>query len=165
MSTYYLLFGSASVLIFLASALAAPTALPAAEQAAVFKAAGYKLKGKAWRLCDTGKSGAPSTPGSIQEVRDLNGDGLPEAVVTEESTFCYGNTGTGYTVVSKLPTGSWKAIAAGVGIPNFLATKGAGGWPDIEVGGPSFCFPVMRWNGSEYKQSRYQYEGKPCRPR
>jgi hypothetical protein len=26
------------------------------------------------------------------------------------------------------------------------------------------CFPVLRWNGREYKQQRWQYDGKPCRP-
>jgi len=36
--------------------------------------------------------------------------------------------------------------------------------PDMSVGGPGFCFPVLRWNGKAYVQNRYQYEGKACRP-
>ena len=36
------------------------------------------------------------------------------------------------------------------------------GWPDIQVGGPGFCFPVLRWNGKEYILNRHEYEGKPC---
>jgi hypothetical protein len=67
-------------------------------------------------------------------------------------------------LVSKQADGSWKRIAAAQGIPTFLGTKGAGDWPDIEVGGPGFCFPVQRWNGREYVLHHHSYEGKPCRP-
>ena len=97
-------------------------------------------------------------------MRDLNGDGLPEAVITEGGTYCYGNTGTGFRIVSKQKAGGWRLITAETGIPTFLATKGVGGWPDIEIGGPGFCFPVHRWNGKAYAPARFQYEGKPCRP-
>ena len=48
-------------------------------------------------------------------------------------------------------------------MPDFLATKGVGGWPDIEMGGPGFCFPVWRWNGKAYALNRFEYEGKPCK--
>jgi hypothetical protein len=48
-------------------------------------------------------------------------------------------------------------------VPRFLATRGKDGWPDLEVGGPGFCFPVQRWNGRAYAQHRMEYEGKPCR--
>ena len=50
------------------------------------------------------------------------------------------------------------------GLPQFLKTQGAQGWPDISVGGPGFCFPVQRWNGREYKLQRWEYEGKACKP-
>ena len=49
-------------------------------------------------------------------------------------------------------------------MPDFLATKGVGGWPDIEMGGPGFCFPVWRWNGKAYALNRFEYEGKRCKP-
>jgi len=45
-----------------------------------------------------------------------------------------------------------------------LKTRGAGGWPDILVGGPGFCFPVERWNGKAYELHRFEYEGKRCKP-
>tara|TARA_R110002073_G_scaffold294100_2_gene459815 strand:+ start:2230 stop:2580 length:351 start_codon:yes stop_codon:yes gene_type:complete len=101
--------------------------------------------------------------GGVQEVRDVNSDGRPEAIITEGGTFCYGNTAAGYRLVSKQANGSWKLITQDTGIPILLSTKGAGGWPDIEIGGPGFCFPVVRWNGKEYVLHRRQYEGKPCR--
>ena len=152
---------SASIIVFSASVFGAPTKLSPADEAAAFRAAGYTFKGRQWRACD---DPAPSyVPGAIEEVRDLNGDGQPEAVVTEGSTNCYGNTGYGYSLVSKQAGGGWKLITKGTGILNILTTKGAGGWPDIEIGGPGFCFPVERWNGQKYVLQRHQYEGKPCR--
>jgi hypothetical protein len=137
--------------------------LSAADKTAAFKAAGFKLAGGKWQGC--GDPGTDSyEAGAIDIVRDLNGDGRPEVVITEGSTFCYGMTGTGFTLLSKQANGAWKMITASQGIPEFLATKGVAGWPDIEVGGPGFCFPVVRWNGREYALHRHQYEGKLCRP-
>jgi hypothetical protein len=140
----------------------APLKLAPADEAAAYQAAGFTLKGKQWRNCDDPSPGY--VPGEIAEVRDLNGDDRPEAVITEGGTFCFGNTGTGYTVVSKQADGTWKKITSNMGIATFLPAKGRDGWPDIEVGGPGFCFPVLRWNGREYAVNRHQYEGKPCRP-
>ena len=156
-----ILVASAPMMLFCASVLGAPAKLAPSDEAAAFRAAGFTLKGKQWRACD---DPTPTyTPGAIEEVRDLNGDGRPEAVITEGGTFCYGNTGVGYSLVSKQANGSWKLISNGTGILNFLTTKGVGGWPDIEIGGPGFCFPVERWNGNKYVLQRKQYEGKPCR--
>ncbi len=134
------------------------------EQSAVFKAAGFTLKGKEWRACDTGDSGAPYDPGTIQEVRDLNGDGRPEVVVTEGGTYCYGHAGVGFVLVSNQADGRWRLMAGRTGIPEFLKTRGVDGWPDISVGGPGFCFPVERWNGKEYALHRFEYQGKRCKP-
>jgi hypothetical protein len=155
------LFPAILVVLFCAPILASPTKLSPADEAAAFKAAGFKLKGKQWRACDD--QSASYTPGAI-EVRDLNGDGRLDALVTEGSGDCYGNTGVAYSLVSQQANGSWKLMSQGVGMATFLPTKGAGGWPDIEVGGPGFCFPVLRWNGSEYVEHGHQYEGKPCHP-
>jgi len=148
-----------------ASVLAqSPASLTPADQAAAFRAAGFKRIAGKWQAC--GDPGTASyEPGRIDTVRDINGDGRPDAVITEGGTYCFGNTGTGYTVVSKQANGSWKQITGGPGIPTFLPRRAATGWPDIEVGGPGFCFPVERWNGSAYVLNRHQYEGKPCRPR
>lgn len=151
------------MMLFSASVFGSPAKLSPQEETAVFKAAGYTLKGKEWRLCDDPT--ASYTAGDIREVRDLNGDGRPEAVVTEGSSYCYGNTAIAFSLVSKQADGSWILVAHGTGIPDFLDTRGVGGWPDIEIGGPGFCFPVVRWNGQSYVLHRHQYEGKACRPR
>jgi hypothetical protein len=154
------LFAAILVVLFCTPMLASSTELSPADEAAAFKAAGFTLKGKQWRACDD--NSASYTPGAIEQVRDLNGDGRPDALVTEGSTDCYGNTGVGYSLVSQQANGTWKLMTKGIGMVSFLTTKGVGGWPDIEVGGPGFCFPVLRWNGKEYVLHGHQYEGKPC---
>ncbi|HKT16200.1 MAG TPA: hypothetical protein VJR87_12440 [Allosphingosinicella sp.] len=152
-----------SLAAFTASPLLAQPNLSAGDRTAAFQAAGFKLKGGQWQACgDPGT--ATYAPGAIDTVRDLNGDGRPEAVISEGSLFCFGGTEVGYSIVSKQQDGSWKQVTSGAGIPNFLATKGVAGWPDIEVGGPGFCFPVERWNGKAYALHRHEYEGKACRP-
>lgn len=156
-----ILFAGMQIMLSCAPALAAPATLATADEAGAFKAAGYTLKGKQWNKCDDPSSSY--TPGAIAEVRDVNNDGRPEAVITEGGTFCHGHTGAGYSLVSKQADGKWKLITAGTGILQFLPTKGVGGWPDIEIGGPGFCFPVERWNGRQYALQRHQYEGKACR--
>lgn len=139
----------------------ATTGLSDADRAAVFKAAGAVHRDGKWIICgdDPSPSGA-----SIDEVRDLDGDGRPEAVVSEGGTFCYGFTGTGFQLLGRQADGSWRRITQDIGIPEFLETKGVDGWPDISIGGPGFCFPVQRWNGREYAVQRHEYEGKPCKP-
>lgn len=144
-----------------AGADSAGVTLSDADKMAVFKAAGAVQKKGMWLMCadEPNPSGA-----TIESVRDLNGDGRPEAVVTEGGTFCYGRAEAGYALLSKQADGSWRVMTGGGGIPEFLKTRGAGKWPDISIGGPGFCFPVERWNGKEYALNRFEYEGKRCKP-
>lgn len=156
------------VLALTTAPLLAQVTLTPADQAAAFRAAGFKRVGGQWQAC--GDPGTASyTPGAIEQVADLNGDGRPEAVVTEGSTFCFGSTEVGYALVSKQANGSWKLVTGGPGIVTVLPTPAKilaanGGWPDLEIGGPGFCFPVERWNGREYVLQRHQYEGRACKP-
>ncbi|MET0307806.1 MAG: hypothetical protein ABW023_03775 [Sphingomonas sp.] len=125
---------------------AKPAALTPAQRNAVFKAAGAERRGAKWLLC----SDQPDPQGAtIESISDLNGDGRAEVVVTDGGTFCYGNTGTGFVLLSQQADGSWKQMAGETGIATFLKTRSLG-WPDLEVGGPGFCFPVSRWSGKEY---------------
>lgn len=141
--------------------LLAAAALPAVEQAAVYRAAGATRRGAKWVLC----AEEPRPEGlAVDLYRDLNGDGRPEAILSEGGTFCYGATGVGYSFVSKQADGAWRALSAGSGMVTPLKTKGAGGYPDLSIGGPGFCHPVHRWNGRAYALQRHEYEGKPCRP-
>ncbi len=154
---------SVLVLALVATPANSQTQLSSADRAAAYRAAGFKLVGKQWRSCDA-PSGSVYQPGSIEESRDLNGDGRPDAIITEGSTFCYGGDEVGFSIVSKQANATWRLITSGTGVATVLKTRGAAGWPDIEVGGQGFCFPVQRWNGKEYRTVRYQYEGRVCRP-
>ncbi len=159
-------FAAIAVVVIAIAALPQPAraqaaaGLSAVDRVAVFKAAGaVRQKNGHWVIC----TDDPDTHGaSIDEVRDLNGDGRPEAVVNEGGSFCNGATGTRFSLVSKQADGSWRGMLASEGMAEFLQTKGKDGWPDVSIGGPGFCFPVMRWNGREYAMNRNEYEGKRC---
>jgi hypothetical protein len=144
-----------------AESASAGMTLSEADRLAVFKAAGAVQKKGMWVICD-----GPDAAGgaSIESVRDLNGDGRPEAVVSEGGTYCYGRAEAGFKLLSKQADGSWRVMTSNNGMAGFLKTRGVGGWPDISVGGPGFCFPVQRWNGKTYELNRFEYEGKRCKP-
>jgi hypothetical protein len=149
--------------LLLIAAASATSELSETDRGAAFKAGGFKLQDGQWRACEDPGT-ASYVPGAIETVRDLDGDGRPEAVITESSSFCYGGEGVAFSLVSKQTDGGWKLMANSPGIATFLTTKGIAGWPDLEVGGPGFCFPVMRWNGKAYVLHRHEYQGKACKP-
>ncbi|HLO19354.1 MAG TPA: hypothetical protein VK192_02540 [Sphingomicrobium sp.] len=149
-------------MLLLAALIAA--AIPPADEAAIFGTAGFTRRGGKWRTdCDDpGSSGYE--PGAIDTYKDLNGDGRPEAIVTEGGSFCYGITGTGFWLLSKQADGRWATLYHSQGMAELLTTRGVGRMPDISVGGPGFCFPIVRWDGKACVQNRLEYEGKACRP-
>lgn len=138
--------------------------LTSAQRAAILTAAGFERAGSEWKGCG-GTSDLITDESWIEggAIRDLNNDGRPEVVLGDSSSACYGMTGQGYAILTATDAG-WKVVDGGAGIPSFLATRSVGGWQDIEVGGPGFCFPVLRWNGKAYAIHRHEYEGKPCSP-
>ncbi len=152
-----------------ACAQEAADAQPAAMQgdlpddAEIFAAAGFRKVGEGWSKCDDPGT-ASYEPGAILQRDDMNGDGLTDAFVTEGSSYCFGATGYGYTLVSRQADGAWRVMDENTGIPTALATRGVDGWPDIELGGPGFCLAVLRWNGQEYRLDRHAYQGQPCNP-
>ena len=155
-----IVFTSIAIALVASEALAGPRLAPADETAA-FRAAGFKRVAGKWQAC--GDPGSLSyQPGNINTARDINGDGLLDAVISEGSVACFGQSEVGYSLVSKQANGSWRLIASGQGMPKFLPRRAAKGWPDMEIGGPGFCFPVERWNGRKYILNRHQYEGRPC---
>jgi hypothetical protein len=142
---------------------AAPPPTSSADRA-IYRAAGFVWRAGAWQS-NCGDPGTTSYQGGvIERLGDLNGDGLPEVLVSEGSTYCYGNTGTAFWLLAGQPGGKWKPMLNSVGMAMVLKTRGIGKWPDISIGGPGFCFEVMRWNGKAYVHHRYEYEGKRCRP-
>ena len=123
-----------AAITFTADEVAADTKLPPADASAAFKAAGFKQQGRKCVACPEGR---------ITDARDVNGVGLPEVVTTETGTACHGNTGEGYSLVSKQANGSWTLVSQGTGILEFLKGPKAGGWPDVQVGGPGPAFPSI----------------------
>lgn len=61
-----ILFASASMLLISTSVLGAPATLSPADEAAAFKAAGFKLQGKQWRACDD--SSPAYVPGTVEAM-------------------------------------------------------------------------------------------------
>ena len=139
------------MMILILSAAAAMQPLSAADRTAIYNAAGF-----------AGGRGCEGRPVEI-EARDINGDGKLDAIVTDNGISCYGGDETGFALLTRAAPGTWTLLHQSPGIPTFLAAQ-ANGWPELEVGGQGFCFPVLRWNGKEFANARMQYEGKPCRP-
>ena len=131
----------------------ASSGVTAADRTAAMRAAGFVSQGGRW-LGGEGNCEAVIEP---SDVRDLNGDGRSEMVITESGSFCYGHTGQGFYIMERAGS-DWRTLFQSQGIPEFLPTKGAGGWPDIVLGGPGFCFPVVRYNGKTYAVHRQKEE-------
>lgn len=128
--------------------------IPTKEASQIFKAAGFKKTKYGWEgNCDIGE---------ITTYKDLNGDGLKDAIISDADSICYGREMVGYHIISLHKNGAWKLIFENRGTPTFLETKGKDGWPDIMNNGSGFCFAVFRWDGQEYKVNRYEIEGKAC---
>lgn len=145
---------------------AAPAAAPPAnDEEAILRAAGFSRRPDGW---ESGNCEAPHelsySPGIVERQGDFNGDGRPDAIVTESGGMCYGLTGQASWLMSRQADGSWKEMLVETANIEFLDRRGVDGWPDISLGGPGFCFPVVRWNGTSYERIGFAYEGKPCRP-
>lgn len=145
------------MVFLLFTGLAATTAAPAmaaafnpADTAAIYKAAGFTMKGKTIIGCDAADPGWPRSSFNIEAI-DLNADGKPEAIVSEGNTACYGRDEMGFTILARNPDGSWRKIGQNSGGTMPLKTR-HNGWLDIEYGGPGMQKqPVLRFDGKAYK--------------
>ena len=119
------------------AAKTAMSTLQTADEAAAFKTAGFKMRGGKWRSgCED-----PDSSGVIESVADLNGDGLPDVVITESGTCCYGNTGQRFWLVSKLANGGWRLMTSSTGIPGISQDQGRGRLARRARGRSRFLFP------------------------
>lgn len=125
----------------------AASGLTPADEAAAFKAAGFKHVNGQWTRCEDDT--ADSKMAGYIELEDLNGDGAKEAWVRESSTYCYGATAEAFVLLTRKGA-AWTVILDEVGMAAPLDTRHAG-WRDIEVGGPGFGpIPVFQFNGTKY---------------
>lgn len=143
--------------------MAEAAALTPAQREALFRAAGMQPVGERWTGCPDDDSGQSTA--EITMVRDLNGDGRPEAAIADGGTFCNGHAGMSSTVLTQDADGSWSVVYRNQGFVNFLISRGTDNFPDIEAGLPSFCFPYFRWNGTDYaKIAQLDEAGRACQP-
>ena len=73
---------------------------------------------------------------AIDTYRDLDGDGRPDAVVTEGGAVCYGDAGSHFWLLTKQAGGSWKQIYEETAMPDFLKSKGNGRLAGYRIGRP-----------------------------
>jgi hypothetical protein len=91
------------------------------------------------------------------EQTDINKDGINELVIRSFPaalgngvTSCFGQVGVNIDLLIADGKGGW------VGNLGFDAhglsyhPRRAGGWPDIELTGPGFCFPIWRYHEGRY---------------
>ncbi|HEV7325492.1 MAG TPA: hypothetical protein VGN91_10500 [Bosea sp. (in: a-proteobacteria)] len=82
------------------------------------------------------------------EVKDINDDGISEIILTETGTagasLCFGMVGQQMSLIVANGAGGWRT-ALSVPAAGLDFIKGSDrAWPDIEIGGPGFCFPIWR---------------------
>jgi predicted carbohydrate-binding protein with CBM5 and CBM33 domain len=142
--------GMCLLAVLAAPALAAAAGFGAADTAAIYKAAGFAMKGKTMTGCDAADPNWPRSSFNIEAI-DLNADGKPEAVVSEGNVACYGQDEAGFTILARNPDGSWRKVGASTG--GILPLKSRhNGWLDIQYGGPGMQRqPVLRFDGKAYK--------------
>lgn len=138
-----------SVLAMATAATAAASFNPA-DTAAIYKAAGFATKGKTIIGCDAADPNWPRSSFNIEAI-DLNGDGKPEAIVSEGNAACYGQDEMGFTILARNPDASWRKVGGNTGGALPLKTR-HNGWLDLEYGGPGVQKqPVLRFDGKIYR--------------
>ena len=128
------------------------------EQQLILEQAGLVLDSTGTSLADY-SCGLPA--GAAVEFSDWNGDGNKEVLVVAGNSCTSGMAGSSVFLFIKDTTGTY---LPNLGFPASSATPMATsnlGYPDLLIGGPGFCFPVWRWNGTEYDylRSETQAEG------
>lgn len=90
------------------------------------------------------------------EVKDIDGDGSAEIILTETGTagasICFGMVGQHMTLLVADGAGGWRTALSARAAGLELIKRADSAWPDIEIGGPGSCFPLWRMRE---KESRY----------
>ena len=88
--------------------------------------------------------------GDIQiRMEELNGDQRPVVFVSLGSACMFGFAGTGLYLFTGDGAGHWNMHNLGAGMVVVQETRHKG-YADVMIGGPGFCQPVLRWDGSSY---------------
>ena len=127
-------------------------ALSDADRQAIYGQLGLKAGpgGKTLEFTDDGCPPLQPGSGDVQiNTEDLNGDQHPEVFVSLGSVCMFGSAGTGVYLLTRDDAGHWKSHNLGAGVYVVQETRHQG-YADVMIGGPGFCQPVLRWDGSTY---------------
>ncbi len=117
------------------------------ERIEMFKATGLLLskdgKGFVDEVCS-------EPAGAEVEIRDMNADKVSEVLIIYGNGCLSGMTGSNVLLFIKDAAGKYRANFGFPGATADPLPKKNLGYPDLQIGGPGFCFPVWRWNGKEY---------------
>ncbi len=130
--------------------------LSASEQRVIFDALGLKVAPDGASLVDT----ACEQPAGAQvEFRDMNGDGKDEVLVLYGNSCMSGHAGMSVALFIQDSSGKYQLNFGFPGASADPQPEKSKGYPDLLIGGPGFCFPVWRWNGTAYAFHRSEAEG------
>lgn len=122
-----------------------------ADQAQIFEMVGLVVD-------STGKGFVDETCGqpasTAVSFSDWNHDSTPEVLVISGNTCTSGMAGSSAVLFIKDSAGTYQP---NLGFPAASADPQSTlnlGYPDLLIGGPGFCFPIWRWNGTEYEYLR-----------
>jgi hypothetical protein len=154
----------------------APTGASSREDgAAIMRAAGFTNPhgDNQWAY---GEDGCDSVWAEVEEVRDINGDGRPDAIVTANDDECLGMNQRVVILLTQ-GTNGWAVVTdfqQRFAVHGFYPRPGIA-WPDIEIfdgmtgeqkpGGDieaSGCERFLRWNGREYIDGGTSQNGDVC---
>lgn len=96
---------------------------------------------------------AGGTFAQVADQRDLNRDGVNELIVytwVEGASGCLGSVGQEVDLLISDGSGGWsRNLGYDTHGLNFFDRPDSD-WPDIELSGPGFCFPIWRYHAGEY---------------
>jgi hypothetical protein len=145
------------------------------DSAAIMRAAGFTNPhgDNQWAY---GEDGCDSVWAEVEEVRDINGDGRSDAVVTANDDQCFGMNQRVVILLTRA-AGGWTVVTdfqQRFAVHAFYPRPGIA-WPDIEIfdgmtgeqkpGGDieaSGCERFLRWNGREYVDGGTSQNGQVC---
>ena len=145
------------------------------DSAAIMRAAGFTNPhgDNQWAY---GEDGCDSVWAEVEEVRDINGDGRPDAVVKADDDQCFGMNQRVVILLTR-ETNVWVPVTdfqQRFAVHAFYPHPGID-WPDIEIFDgmtgeqksdgsieASGCERFLRWNGREYIDGGTSQNGQVC---
>lgn len=134
-----------------------PGKLSPAEQAEIYGKLGLKVGEGGKTLVDEACGQEVS---SEVQIKDLNGDGVDEVLITYGNSCMSGMAGSSVVLFIKDKTGHYQSQLGFPGVIAEVRPAKAGGYPDLLIGGPGFCFPVWHWDGKAYVHLRDEPQEK-----